>query len=126
MIFTDPCATAAALKTAGSLARDLGACIRIHAAIAVPYPLPLDQPPVSVAFIERLLTNLVCRLEQKGNFEPTARLYLCRDQSRGPDAGTEAPILGRHRWTEAVVAHARSADWHENFNPKAIALFLSA
>src|ERR1019366_9439298 len=79
VIFTDPQATAAALKTAGSLARDLGACIRVRAAIAVPYALPLDKPPVSVRFTERLLSDLVCRLELDA-FEPSVHLYLCRDQ----------------------------------------------
>jgi hypothetical protein len=79
VIFTDPQATAAALKTAGSLARDLGACIRVRAAIAVPYALPLDKPPVSVRFTEGLLSDLVCRLEL-GTFEPSVHLYLCRDQ----------------------------------------------
>ena len=79
VIFTDPQATAAALKTAGSLARDLGACIRVRAAIAVPYALPLDKPLVSAGFIEELLSDLVCRLELDA-FEPSVHLYLCRDQ----------------------------------------------
>ena len=79
VIFTDPQATVAALKTAGSLARDLGACIRVRAAIAVPYALPLDKPPVSAGFIEELLSDLVCRLELDA-FEPSVHLYLCRDQ----------------------------------------------
>ena len=79
VIFTDPQATVAALKTAGTLARDLGACVRVRAAIPVPYALPLDEPPVSVPFTERLLSGLVCRLEQ-GDFEPTIHLYLCRNQ----------------------------------------------
>ena len=79
MIFTDPQATVAALKTAGSLARDLGACIRVRAAIAVPYALPLDRPPVSADFIEELLSDLVCRLDLDA-FEPSVHLYQCRDQ----------------------------------------------
>jgi len=79
VIFTDPQATAAALKTAGSLARDLGACIRVRAAIAVPYALPLERPPVSAGFIEELLSDLVCRLELDA-FEPSVHLYLCRDR----------------------------------------------
>jgi hypothetical protein len=79
VIFTDPQATVVALKTAGSLARDLGACIRLRAAIAVPYALPPDQPLVSVPFTERLLFDLVCRLEL-GALESSAHLYLCRDQ----------------------------------------------
>lgn len=79
VVYTDPQATAAALKTAGSLARDLGACIRVRAAIAVPYALPLDKSPVSVRFTEDFLSGLVCRLEL-GTFEPSVHLYLCRDQ----------------------------------------------
>jgi hypothetical protein len=79
VIFTDPQATVAALLTASSLARDLGACFRVRAAITVPYTLPLDEPPVSVPFTERLLSSLVCRLEQ-GDFDPTIHLYLCRNQ----------------------------------------------
>ena len=79
VIFTDAQATAAALKTAGALARDLGACIQVRAAIAVPYVLPLDKPPVSVGFIENLLCRLVCHAGLDA-FEPSVHLYKCRDQ----------------------------------------------
>jgi hypothetical protein len=79
VIFTNPQATVAALKTAGSLAQNLGASIQVRAAIAVPYKLPLDKPPVSVGFIEELLSDLVLRLDL-GAFEPMVHLYLCRDQ----------------------------------------------
>ena len=79
VIFTDPHATAAALKTAGSLARDLGACIRVRAAITVPYALTLDKPPVSAGFIEDLLSDLLCRLDLDA-LEPSVHLYVCRDQ----------------------------------------------
>ena len=79
VIFTDPQATVAALKTARSLARDLGACIRVRAAIPVPYPLPLDEPPVAIRFTERLLLDLVGRLEL-GTFEPSVHVYVCRNQ----------------------------------------------
>src|ERR1700681_4588389 len=70
VIFTDPPATVAALKTAEVLARDLGACIQVRAAIAVPYKLPLDKPPVSVNFLESLLCRLVSRSELH-TFEPS-------------------------------------------------------
>lgn len=79
VIFTDPRATMAALKTAGLLARDLGACIQLRAAITVPYALPVDKPPVSVKFIESLLCGLVCRADLDA-FEPSVHLYECRDQ----------------------------------------------
>jgi hypothetical protein len=78
VIFTNPQATAAALECAVSLAQDLGAVIRLRAGIMVPFPLPLDQPPVSTAFTERMLSDLVSRLDADG-FERTVDLYVCRD-----------------------------------------------
>lgn len=101
VIFTDPQATVVALKTAGSLARDLGACIRLRAAIAVPYALPLDEPLVSVPFTERRLSELVCPPELD-TFEPSAHLYLCRDRVdtllRVLRPNSLVVICGRKRW----------------------------
>ena len=78
VIFTQQHATAAALKSAQSLARGLGASIRLRAAIVVPLRLPLDQPPVSVRFMERLLCDLVGQPEPDGS-EVSVHLYVCRD-----------------------------------------------
>jgi len=118
VIFTDPQATAAALKTAGSLARDLGACIRVRAAIAVPYALPLDKPPVSVRFTEGLLSDLVCRLERDA-FEPSVHLYLCRDRVetllRVLSPKSLVVIRGRQRWwptAERRIARALRSNGH--------------
>jgi hypothetical protein len=118
VIFTDPQATVAALQTAGSLARNLGACIRVRAAISVPYALPLDQPPVSLPFTERLLSNLVGRLEQD-DFEPTIHLYLCRDQvetlSRVLKPNSLVVIGGQKRWwptAERRMANALQSKGH--------------
>lgn len=101
VIFTDPQATVAALKAAGSLARDLGACIRVQAPIAVPYRVPLDKPPVSAGFIEKLLSDLVCRLELDA-FEPVVQLYLCRDSietlSQVLSPNSLVVIGGRKHW----------------------------
>ena len=101
VIFTDPQATVAALMTARSLARDLGACIRVRAAIAVPYALPLDKPPVSVGFTEGLVFDVVCRLEL-ASFEPSVHLYLCRDQIETLlqvlRPNSLVVIAGRKRW----------------------------
>jgi hypothetical protein len=112
VIFTDPQATAVALKTAGSLARDLGACIRVRAAIGVPYEFPLDKPQVSVGFIEELLSNLVHRLELD-TFEPIVHLYLCRNRSEtllqvlSPNS---LVVIGgrKHWWPTAERRMARS------------------
>lgn len=118
VIFTDPQATVAALKAAGSLARDLGACIRVRAAISVPYTLPLDNPPVSVPFTERLLFDLVCRFGQS-DVEPSIDLYLCRDQVetllRVLKPNSLLVIGGRkHRWptAERRMANALRSKGH--------------
>jgi len=79
VIFTDEEATAAALKSAESFAKGLGACIRLRAAIVVPFRLSLDQPPVSVRFMEQLLCKLVGQWEQERT-EPSIHLYVCRDR----------------------------------------------
>lgn len=78
VVFTDPDATAAALKSAESFARDLGACIRLRAVIVVPMKVPIDQPLISVRFTEELLSSLACELEQDA-FQPTVHLYVCRN-----------------------------------------------
>jgi hypothetical protein len=101
VIFTDPQATVAALKTARSLARDLGACIRIRVAIPVPYVLPLDKPPVPVRFTENLLSDLVSRLKLD-TFEPSVHFYLCRDPLetllRALSPNSLVVIGGRKHW----------------------------
>jgi hypothetical protein len=79
VIFTDPGATASAFRAATTLATDLDACIRIRAAIAVPFCLPLDRPQVSVPFAERALAELVSQAEP-GDVDVTIHLYLSRDR----------------------------------------------
>ena len=78
LVFTDAQTTADALVTVESLARDLGACIRLRAPVVVPRQLPLDESPVSVRFVEGCLADLASRLVHDG-FESTAHVYLCRD-----------------------------------------------
>ena len=79
VIFTDPHATASALKAAATLAADLDGCIRLRAAIAVPIRLPLDRPQVSVPFTEQVLCELVSRMEPS-SLDITVHLYLSRDR----------------------------------------------
>jgi hypothetical protein len=81
LIFTDQQATLFALEAVESLSRDLGACIRLRATTVVPYALPVDEPPVSVVFLESSLFDLISRLERDG-FEATAHLYFCRDREK--------------------------------------------
>jgi len=79
VIFTDPQATAAAFKAATTLAADLDACIRVRAAIAVPFCLPLDRPQVPIPFTERILSELVSQAEPH-SLDVTIHLYLSRDR----------------------------------------------
>jgi len=79
VIFTDPQGTAAALRFSQCFARELGVRIQLSAAIAVPLRLPLDQPPVSVAFLQENLRKLASQVTE-GGFDPTVHLYLCRDR----------------------------------------------
>ena len=79
VLFTNPKGTLAALRTAGALARDLDATIRVLAVQTVPFVFSLERPTVSTAFTEQLLLDLV-RQEVQGSIETTAHLYLCRDQ----------------------------------------------
>ena len=79
VIHTDPQGTAAALNAAGLLARGLSACVNVRAAIPVPRRLPINQSPVSVQFVEKLLRDLVGRINPH-TFESTVHLYVCRDR----------------------------------------------
>jgi len=96
VIFTDLPTTAAALATARTLAKGLGARITLTVAQVVPYPLPLTAPDVPVEFTERLLEPLATD-------DASVEILLCRDrnetirQSVPPDS---LVIVGarRQRW----------------------------
>jgi hypothetical protein len=94
VIFTDLPKTAAALATARSMARGLGAHITLMVAQVVPYPLPLAAPDVPVEFTERLLEPLAAE-------ETTVEIYLCRDRNETlrravpPDS---LVIVGARKW----------------------------
>jgi len=79
VLFTGAQATRAALRAATGLAADLSAAIRVKAAIAVPFALPLDHPQVSVSFTEEVLSALVSEFEQN-SLDITAHLYLSRNR----------------------------------------------
>lgn len=82
VIFTEPKATALALTKAMALAEDLDACIHIRAAIAVPIRLPLDQPHVSIPFMQEMLSSLVTSITYKVPEVPELGidLYVCRER----------------------------------------------
>lgn len=118
VIFTDVQSTAAALNFAQSFARELGARISLRAAVAVPFQLPLDQPPISVAFLQDVMRKLVAQLE-KDTFEPTVHLYFCRDRVRALSqvlrSNSVVVITARRRWwptAETRMARALRAEGH--------------
>jgi hypothetical protein len=118
VIFTDPRSTRAALNFAQSYAHELGARIHLRAAIAVPFQLPLEEPPVPVSFLQETLRKLVSQLE-RDVFDPTAHLYLCRDRVRALSQALKPNSLivigGRRRWwptAESRMAQALRSKGH--------------
>ena len=76
VLFTDVPSTLRALRTAGQLARGLTARIRLLVLRCVPYPLPVEDPPVDVNFLGICSRQLVDQCE----VDTTAEVCLCRDQ----------------------------------------------
>jgi hypothetical protein len=95
--YTNPDATKSALKAAVCLARDLKARLVLVVPKIVPYPLPLEAPPVSNEYTDRLLSQLLDRQEA----DITAQVYLCRDPDTAIRDALEPNsivIIGGHRW----------------------------
>jgi hypothetical protein len=69
-------ATSAAIRAAAALAKGLDAHMTLLAAVEVPCPLDLQEPPVSIAFMEDRLRELVAQTEIPARVE----LRLCRDR----------------------------------------------
>lgn len=108
VVFTDLEATRAALKTACNLIRDLNARLVLLVAKVVPYPLPLEAPPVSGAFTARVLSQLAAEQET----EVTVRIYLCRDRNgtiRDALGPGSLVVIGRRKrwWPDGTRALAR-------------------
>lgn len=76
VIFTTVESTLAALKHAGVLAANLGARITLVVPQVVPYPLPLDGPPVSMDVNERRFRVIA----GQSMVETRVTVYLCRDR----------------------------------------------
>lgn len=98
VVFTDIEATKAALTTAIELARDLNARLVLLIPKIVPWPLPLEAPPVCGEFTERVVSKIAG--EREANI--TARVYLCRDRDRtiryAIEPGSLVVIGNRKRW----------------------------
>lgn len=98
VIFTTIPGTLAALRLAGQYARDLRCRISILATQIVPYPLPLERPPVAPEFTTRCYRTLAA--DQR--IETRVQVYLCRDSQqallRALKPNSLVVIGGRKRW----------------------------
>jgi hypothetical protein len=77
VIYTSVESTLAALKKAGALASSLGARITLLAPQVVPFPLPLESPPILLDWNEQRFRDIA----SQSPVETTVRLYLCRDSN---------------------------------------------
>ena len=77
VIFTSTTQTLKALEKAAEIASPLGAGIVVLAVQVVPFPFPLDRPPVPFEFIIRRFREMASRSPRK----TLVRAYVCRDQT---------------------------------------------
>ena len=98
VVFTSVESTLAALKEAGTLASSLGARITLLVPQVVPYPLPLETPPVLVEFNERRFRVIA----SQSPVETSVHIYLCRDKFQTLTSvlspGSIVVLGGRKRW----------------------------
>jgi hypothetical protein len=98
VVFTSVDPTLAALKEAGNLANSLGARITLVVPQVVPFPLPLETPPVLLEFNE----NRFRVMASESPVETGVQVYLCRDRFETLAAvlkpGSIVLIGGRKRW----------------------------
>jgi len=76
IVFTTWAATKAGLNMASQLARDLDANVILLVPIVVPYPLPIQSPPVASDFIEGELSGLT----EDCGVAVSIHVLLCRDR----------------------------------------------
>ena len=98
VLFTGVRKTLDALWSAGRLARDLDVHIEIIVPEIVPYPLPLDEPPVLRSFRNHRYRTIV---EQAG-IDTSIHVCLCREPREAVDRllnpGSIVVLGTRHRW----------------------------
>src|SRR5262249_45750429 len=99
VLFTDSRRTRLAVNTAMKLAQDLNASFQIVALRVVPYPLPLDKPPIPREFTGQQILESVKDLLVPA----TVRIYDCRDP--------EATLLKVLPPASVVIAGFRKTWW---------------
>ena len=113
VVFTTVESTLAALREAGTLANRLGAHITLLVPQIVPYPLPLESPPVLIDWSERRFRVIA----EESTVETKVQLYLCRDREatlmRMLSPRSIVVIGGRKHWwptaESRLVRHLRHA-----------------
>ena len=116
VVFTSADATIVALKRAGTLADSLNARVLLMVPQVVPFPLPLDSPPVLIDFNEKRFREIA----SASPIETAVRIYLCRDSFEALTAALKPPSLvvvgGRKRWwptAEEILARKLRRAGHE-------------
>jgi hypothetical protein len=99
VLHTDVTQTLQSLKAAALLAHGLAARIRLLVLEVVPYPLPLDQPPVSLPFTRRRFRTLAAN----ASVETSVDIHLVRDREK-----TIESVLEPH---SVIVIGAPKAWW---------------
>jgi hypothetical protein len=98
VVFTSADATIAALKKAGALASRLSARILLLVPQIVPYPLPLESPPVLIDFSKKRFQTSAT----ESPVETIVRVFLCRDRletlSKVLKPHSLVVVGGRRRW----------------------------
>lgn len=101
VIATNSGGTIAALRAAEKLAANLGASIALVKAEIIPFEFPLENPPVSIDFLQRQLCGLVCEAGIEAE-KIAVHLWLCRDRFVGLRKILRPRSLvvigGRRRW----------------------------
>lgn len=116
VVFTSADATIAALKRAGTLASSLNARVLLVVPQIVPFPLPLDSPPVLIDFSEKRFREIA----EASPVETAVHIYLCRDRLETLRAALKPHSLvivgGRKRWwptAEELLARKLRRAGHE-------------
>ncbi len=81
VVYTSDKGTKAALRTAGGLAYDLGARIKLIAMQPVHWALPLTRPSVPVPWAEQHLFDLVCAAASP-HLDTDVHVVLCRHKRK--------------------------------------------
>ena len=108
VVFTSIQRTLKALEKAQEIAQPLGASVVVLAVQVVPYPLPLDQPPVSFEFVVKRFED------EAGDFPENTEIsaYLCRDpiEALRRILNPKSPIvmgIRKHGWLNRDETRAR-------------------